>query len=367
MSEPTNGSADGQLADIRRRIDEVDEQLQALMNKRATLVQDVGKIKSQQGDEARLYRPAREAEVLHAVAARNQGPLKTETIILLFRELMSACLALEGGVKVAYFGPAGTYTQGAMHKHFGHGVDAIPLPGIAEVFREVESGSVNYGVVPVENSTEGGVTHTLDRLARSPLRICGEVQLPIHHCLLSQAADLKLIKEVRAHAQSLAQCREWLDTYLPDAHRLAVSSNAEAARQTATTPGVAAIAARQAAEVYGLGLLAENIEDEPDNTTRFLVLGKEAVRSTGRDKTSLMLAAANKPGALYRLLEPFSNHGITLTRIESRPSRRSSWDYNFFLDFEGHEEDALVRQALDEVRSEAMIFKVLGSYPRPVY
>lgn len=353
------------LAELRLRIDELDEQLQSLMNQRGRLAMEVAAAKQAMG-ESNYYRPAREAEVLRKVMARNQGPLPDATLVRLFRELMSACLALEGPLRVAYLGPAGTYTEAAVYKHFGHAIMPLPLTGIAEVFREVEADRAHFGVVPVENSTEGMVNHTLDMLARSSLLICGEVVQAIHHCLLGRG-DLTQVQEVRAHAQSLAQCRQWLARTLPQAHQVAVSSNAEAARQAAELSHVAAIAGRIAAETYQLAMLAENIEDDPENTTRFLVIGKQKIGSTGQDKTSLMLATQNKPGALHRLLAPFAEQGVSMTRIESRPSRRSPWDYNFFVDFEGHAEDARIQTLLRAVADEAMIFKVLGSYPQAVY
>ena len=356
------------LQEIRRRIDAVDQRLQELLAERARLAQSVARIKAGGPDDTNgYYRPAREAEVLRAVAARNSGPLSDEAVMRVFREIMSACLALEQPLTVAYLGPQGTYTQAAAIKHFGQSVTTIALASVDEVFREVEAAGAHYGVVPIENSSEGVVTHTLDRFVRSRLSICGEVVLPIHHCLLGAGGSLEQVREVRAHVQSLAQCRDWLDAHLPTVARTAVASNAEGARQAAGETGVAAIAARTTAALYGLEVLAENIEDDPENTTRFLVIGKQKVRATGHDKTSIMVSADNRPGALMRLIAPFSKHGISMTRIESRPSRRSPWDYNFFIDFEGHEEDTRVRAVLDEVEKQARLFRVLGAYPAAVY
>ncbi|MDY6941902.1 MAG: prephenate dehydratase [Pseudomonadota bacterium] len=356
------------LSEIRRQIDRLDQKLQALISERATLAQRVAEVKTKTGEKDGFYRPGREAEILRGVVERNDGPLSDDTVVRLFREIMSSCLALQHPLRVAYFGPAGTYTQAATFKHFGHGVNALPLPAIDDVFREVASGSADYGVVPIENSTEGVVTHTLDMFARSNLKICGEIVLPVHHCLLSCANELASIDTVYSHSQSLGQCRRWLDTHLPNAQRESVSSNAEAARRVAelSDGGGAAVASRDAADVYGLKVLAENIEDEPDNTTRFLVIGRQEVNATGDDKTSLMVSAANQPGALYAVLEPFARHGVSLTRIESRPSRRSRWDYNFFLDIEGHTEDAPVAAALAEVKKKATVYKILGSYPTAI-
>jgi chorismate mutase/prephenate dehydratase len=284
----------------------------------------------------------------------------------LIREIMSACLSLESPLTVAYLGPEGTYTQAAVYKHFGHFVTARPLAAIDEIFREVEAGNADYGVVPVENSNEGVVNHTLDLFVSSPLKVSGEVALPVHHHLLSRAENLSAVKRVYTHAQSLAQCRKWLDGKLPNVVRVAVASNAEGARMAKDEPDAAAIAGRANAELYGLGILAANIEDEPDNTTRFLVIGQQNVPPTGSDMTSLLLSVHNRPGALHDLLAPFADAGVNLTRIESRPSRRAKWDYNFFVDIEGHIEDASVQKVLKRIQQDAAFFKVLGSYPRTV-
>jgi chorismate mutase/prephenate dehydratase len=273
---------------------------------------------------------------------------------------------LEQPLCIAYLGPEGTFTQAAALKHFGHSVKTNAHLSIDEVFREVEAGVCQYGVVPVENSTEGVITHTLDMFFNSPLRITGEVQLRVHHNLLGSASSLDKVHRVFSHQQSLAQCRRWLDEHLPHVELIAVSSNAEAARLASQDKEAAAIASREAANIYGLSVLIANIEDEPDNTTRFLVIGREQVSSSGKDKTSLLLSASNKPGALYQLLSPFASNGISMTRIESRPSRRGVWEYVFFVDIEGHAEDTHVAQALDELRAEVAMFKVLGSYPRAI-
>lgn len=356
---------DDKLRKIRERIDALDEQIQALINERAKCAQAVAALKNG-GDGATFYRPEREAEILRKVLARNQGPLSGEEMARLFREIMSACLALEQPLRIAYLGPEGTFTQAAAFKHFGHSVQTASLLSIDEVFRDVEAGASHYGVVPVENSTEGVITHTLDMFLNSPLKITGEVQLRIHHNLLGSADAIGAVKRIYSHQQSLAQCRGWLDENLAGVERIAVSSNAEAARLAGQDPQAAAIASREAADIYGLGVLAANIEDEPDNTTRFLVIGREAVPPSGKDKTSLLLSATNKPGALHRLLTPFAQHGISMTRIESRPSRRGVWEYVFFADIEGHVAEPKVAQALDELRAEAAMLKVLGSYPRAI-
>ena len=280
---------------------------------------------------------------------------------------MSACRALQKPTAVAYLGPSGTFTEAAARCHFGHAVETVPVETIGAVFQEVESCNTDFGVVPIENSTEGVVSHTLDRFVYSPLRICGEVEMRIHHHLMALPGthmNLTGIRTLFSHQQSLAQCRQWLDRNLPAVERIAVSSNAEAARRAARESGTAAIAGEIAARTYGLQVLVENVEDEADNATRFLVIGGHAVPSTGDDKTSLLLSAKNSPGALYRLLEPFARAGISMTRIESRPSRSGAWEYVFFVDIEGHAEDTEVAAALEEIESNAALFKVLGSYPR---
>jgi chorismate mutase/prephenate dehydratase len=354
------------LEDLRAQIDRLDEEIQAAMNRRAGLAQRVAEAKRARGDDADFYRPDREAEILRRVIERNQGPLAGEEMARLFREIMSACLALQKPLQIAYLGPVGTFTQAAAVKHFGQSARTLPLDSIDAVFREVEAGSAQYGVVPVENSTEGVISHTLDMFVRSPLRICGEVTLPIHQFLLGKGPDLSGLRRVYSHQQSLAQCRRWLDLRLPGVERVAVSSNAEAARRAAGEDCCAAVAGEVAGRTYGLQVLAANIEDEPENTTRFLVVGHRSVPPTGADKTSLMLSTRNLPGALYGLLEPFARRGISMTRIESRPSRREKWDYLFFVDIEGHQDDANVAQALRDMGERAALLKVLGSYPRAV-
>jgi chorismate mutase/prephenate dehydratase len=356
--------ADSKLDQLRNAIDVLDEKILALLNERADCAQQVAETKRSQGEDSEFYRPEREAEILRRIRELNPGPLPDQEVVRLFREIMSACLALEQPLTVAYLGPQGTYTHAAALKHFGHSINLQALASIDEVFREVEAGSADFGVVPVENSTEGAVNHTLDMFIRSPLKICGDVELPIHHQLLARAAELGAIGSVRAHQQALAQCREWLEANLPNVERIAVSSNAEAARQARDDHSIAAIASDAAAEMYDLGVLASNIEDDPNNATRFLIVGKQSVRPSGNDKTSLMVAVRNKAGALYSLLEPIARHGVSMTRIESRPSRVSKWDYVFFVDVEGHAEDENVAAALNELRAEASQLKVLGSYPK---
>jgi len=368
--EPAPGAADApiDLAKIRDSIDSLDAEIHALLNQRARYAQLVGISKSASGKAVDFYRPEREAEVLRKALKRNTGPLRDEEIARLFREIMSACLAQQEPLKVAFLGPEGTFTQAAVIKHFGSSVRALSLSAIDEVFHEVEGGIADFGVVPIENSTEGTVNHTLDMFLTSGLKICGEVELRIHHCLMARLTDVAQIKRICAHPQALAQCRGWLDEQLPDVERVAVSSNAEGARRARDERGTAAIAGRTAAEIYGLTLLATEIEDRPDNTTRFLVVGRKLLGRSGVDRTTLLLSASgtDDAGTLFRLLEPFASHRINMTRIESRPSRKRTWDYVFFVDIEGHVSDEPVAKALAELGERASLFKVLGSYPRAV-
>jgi chorismate mutase / prephenate dehydratase len=356
------------LEAVRARIDAVDEKIHSFINERARLARQVGISKAAGGRAVDFYRPEREAQVLRRARARNSGPLRDEEVLRLFREIMSACLAQQEPLKVAFLGPEGTFTQTAVLNHFGHSVRALPLASIDEVFHEVESASADFGVVPIENSTEGTVNHTLDRFLSSPLKICGEVELRIRQHLMGAMNSLGRIVRVCSHPQSLAQCREWLDEHLPNIEQVAVSSNAEGARRARDEKGTAAIAGETAAEVYGLKLLAAQIEDRADNTTRFLVLGRKLFAPSGEDRTTLLVSVlhTDAPGALYRLLEPLAKHRVSLTRIESRPSRRRKWDYVFFIDFEGHAADKHIAAALVALKKRASLFRILGSYPRAV-
>jgi len=350
------------LVQLREKIDSLDEQLQLLLNERAKLAQEVAHAKNK-SDDTNFYRAEREAQVLDAVKQRNQGPLSDEEIARLFREVMSACLALEQVMNIAFLGPEGTFTQAAALKHFGHSVNTLPMASISDVFREVESGNASYGVVPIENSTEGVINHTLDQFMSSNLNICGEVELRIHHHLLSNEKSLADVKCVYSHQQSLAQCRKWLETNMPNVEQQSVSSNAEAARLATNEKNAAAIAGEMSAEIYKLNILVSNVEDEPDNTTRFLIIGKRATPACGSDKTSMLVSTHNKSGALHGILAPLVNNEISMTRIESRPSRRGMWDYVFFIDVEGHRDDKHVAAAIKELEEEASFVKVLGSYP----
>ena len=358
-------AAEVDLGQIRSSIDRIDEQIQQLINERARFAQQVGASKKVSSSVAEFYRPEREAQVLRQVVERNQGPLSNDEMLRLFREIMSACLAQQEPLKIAYLGPEGTFTQQAVLKHFGHSVRALPLPSINEVFHEVQAAHADFGVVPIENSTEGTVNNTLDMFLISPLKICSEVELRIHQHLIGRMQDLRQIKRLCSHQQSLAQCRLWLDEHLKDVERVPVASNAEAARRARDEEGTAAIAGQTAAEVYGLNIIIPEIEDRADNTTRFLVIGRKLFAPSGKDKTSLLVSAGDtqSPGTLHRLLEPFAKYNLSLTRIESRPSQRKKWDYVFFIDVEGHAEEEPLRSAIEALRNQSSLFRVLGSYP----
>jgi chorismate mutase/prephenate dehydratase len=354
------------LSRLREEIDRLDQEIMDRISQRAKCAQEVARVKMAANPEADVffYRPEREAQVLRRIKDHNPGPLSGEEMARLFREIMSACLALEKPMHISFLGPVGTFTQAAALKHFGHSVVSVPLPAIDAVFREVESGAAHYGVVPVENSTEGMINHTLDMFMSSPLKICGEVQLRIHHHLLaSPKYQDQEIERIYSHQQSFAQCRQWLDTHRHGIERVTVSSNAEAARKAALEAGSAAIAGDMAGELYGLDMLASNIEDQPDNTTRFLIVGREEVPASGHDKSSILVSMRNKPGALYHLLEPFHKHDLSLTRIETRPSPSGTWSYVFYIDFEGHYDDDQVSLVLKAIEDEAVELKRLGSYP----
>jgi chorismate mutase/prephenate dehydratase len=362
-----------EIEGLRGRIDSVDRRLHDLLNERARLARQVGVSKGKDGRLVDFYRPEREAQVLRMALERNAvaragGALRDEEIVRLFREIMSACLAQEEPLKVGFLGPEGTFSQAAVYKHFGHSARALSLPTIDEVFLEVEAGHADFGVVPIENSTEGSVNHTLDRFLTSSLRICGEVELRIRQNLMGKMRGIKEIRRICSHPQSLAQCRQWLRENLPEIELVAESSNAEAARRARDEKGTAAIAGETAAEVYGLTILAADIEDRPDNTTRFLVVGRRTFGRSGNDRTTLLVSTGHTeaPGALYRLLEPLARNRVSLTRIESRPSQRRKWDYVFFIDLEGHVDDPPVARALERLKTRASLFRVLGSYPRAV-
>lgn len=356
------------LVDVRTQIDGLDKEIQQRISQRAALALEVARLKTAAGEgDGDFYRPEREAQVLREVMARNTGELADAEMARIFREIMSTCLAAEKPVRVAYLGPEGSFTDAATQKHFGGAVHAMPFSTISDVFRAVETGESNYGVVPVENSTEGMITHTLDRFISSPLNINGEVSLRIHHYFLSSETSLADIDTVYAHPQALAQCRKWLSKNLPNCTQIPVNSNSEAARQVANKAGSAAIAANRAAEIYGLNVIAKHIEDEANNTTRFLVIGHQNVPPSGDDKTALLVSTKNQSGALQKLLTPLADSGISLSRIESRPAKTGTWEYVFFIDIDGHSNDEAVAQALDEINQQSSMCRVLGSYPKAVF
>jgi chorismate mutase / prephenate dehydratase len=358
MANDDNRDEDAALKRCRDAIDAIDRDLLRLLNDRAAQAKAIGALK---GGPA--YRPEREAQVLRRVRDDNQGPLSGDAAAGIFREIMSACLALEQRLSVAYLGPVGTFSHGAVAQHFGGFVDAVPYASIDEVFRAAESGLSDHAVVPVENSTEGTVGRTLDLMCQTPLTIVGEIKLRIRQNLLAKGIALDAVTKVYSHAQSLGQCVQWLARHLPRAQRVAVASNAEAARLAALEAGAAAIAGETAAAVYALDVLAAHIEDEPNNTTRFWVLGRQAPARSGKDETSLVMSAQNRPGAVHALLEPFARHGVSMSRLESRPSRTGLWEYLFFVDLEGHADDPPVAASLAELRQRAPFLKLLGTYP----
>jgi chorismate mutase/prephenate dehydratase len=347
------------LKKYREQIDRIDDELLRLINERAKLAQQIGHAK---GNGA-VLRPEREAQVLTRMAQANSGPLPEQAVIQLFTEVMSQCRALEAPLRVAYLGPHGTFSEAAAFQRFGQAMQGLPADTIDGVFGAVESGAANYGLVPVENSTEGAIGRTLDLLLNSSLSICGEVLLQVHQCVLSNENDLSLIRKVYSHPQSFGQCQGWLNAHLPHAERITASSNADAARLAAEESFSAAVAGEQAAQHFKLKVLAQNIEDDTRNTTRFLLIGKQDVAASGNDKTSLAMSAVNRPGAMHDLLTPFANNGVSMTKMESRPSRTGLWEYVFYVDIEGHQSDAKVAAALTQLKQIAAFVKVLGSYP----
>lgn len=344
------------LKRLRESIDAIDLEILGLVSRRAAHASEIGRIKN-----GAIYRPEREAQVLRRLRENNKGPLSNETVTRLFVEIISACRALEEGLKIAYLGPEGTFTQQAALKHFGHDAKTLPCPSIDDIFRAVESGNADYAVVPVENTTGGSIPRTLDLLLKSPLKVCSEVLLRVHQNLIGR--DMGKISRVYSKDQSLAQCHEWLNANLPSAARIAVASNAEGARLASLEENAAAIGPEAAAEVYNLSILARNIEDEPNNTTRFLVMGREDSAPSGCDKTSLAFSAKNKPGAVHDLLAPFARHNVSMTRLESRPAGTGLWEYAFFVDIEGHQKDPNVAKALAELETATSFLKIFGSYP----
>ncbi|MEY4705074.1 MAG: P-protein : Chorismate mutase [Nitrospirota bacterium] len=353
----------GDLSDYRKEIDRIDDEILRLLNERSKSVIEIGRLKRQQDSEANLHTPAREAAIIERLVQQNTGPFPSEAIRPVYREIMSASLSLEGPQKVAYLGPRATFTHMACMQNFGSSAQYIPVNSIKDVFSEVERGRANFGVVPIENTTEGVVNHTLDMFIDSNLLIYGEVLQEVSHHLLSKSGAIEEVKQVYSHPHAIAQCRNWLETNLPNVPVSEVASTARAAEMCVENPSVAAIASELAAQLYGLKVIKARIEDNMNNMTRFLILSQKPPQRTGKDKTSLMLSVKDKVGALYDLLRPFASHGLSMTKIESRPSRRKAWEYIFFVDIEGHIEEERVKKAIEEVTGRCLFMKVLGSYP----
>ena len=350
------------LTPLREQIDAIDAQILELLSRRGQIAQEVGHVKAE--TNAPVFRPEREAQVLRGVAERNPGPLKDRDVQTIFREIMSSCRALEKRVTVAYLGPSGTFSEQAVFQQFGSAIETLPCVSIDEVFRATEAGTADFGVVPVENSSEGAINRTLDLMLATTTVISGEISIPVHHSLMTKTGSMDGVTVVCAHSQALAQCQVWLNLHHPGIERRAVASNAEAAILASQDPSVAAIASEMAGEQYQLGVVQAHIQDDPHNRTRFAVIGSLETGPSGRDHTAIVLAVPNKAGAVYNLLAPLARHGVSMTRFESRPARIGTWEYYFYVDIEGHVRDAAVARALDELKDNAAFFKVLGSYPQ---
>jgi chorismate mutase/prephenate dehydratase len=350
------------LAELRVEIDALDKKVQSLIGERAQLATDVAEVKKEADDNSVFYRPEREAQVLRSIIERNDNLLKDKDMAHIFREIMSACLALEQPLNIAYLGPEGTFTQEAALKHFGHAVSTLDCASIDEIFHQVEKGNAHYGVVPIENSSNGVIGGTVDMLYSQDLKICGEVEISIQHQLMSADQSLE-IKTIYAHQQALDQCQRWLANHYPNAQLKAVSSNALAARLVKDEVGSAAIASEAALSLYGLERVAKNIEDKTGNTTRFLILGKEAIEPSGEDKTSILVVTKHESGALFDLLEPFKDQGINMVQLARHPIPGVKWEYLFLIDIEGHQQDDKVKSALAEVENRVLKVSILGSYP----
>jgi chorismate mutase/prephenate dehydratase len=347
---------------LRVEIDALDKKVQALIGDRATLAGEVAEVKKASDDNSVFYRPEREAQVLRSIIERNDSALKGKDMAHIFREIMSACLALEQPLNIAYLGPEGTFTQEAALKHFGHAVSTLDCASIDEIFHQVEKGNAHYGVVPIENSSNGVIGGTVDMLYSQDLKICGEVEISIQHQLMSADQSVE-IKTIYAHQQALDQCQRWLANHYPNAQLKAVASNALAARLVKDEVGAAAIASEAALSFYGLERVAKNIEDKTGNTTRFLILSKESVAPSGDDKTSILVVTKHESGALFDLLEPFKEQGINMMQLARHPIPGVKWEYLFLIDIEGHQEDDKVKAALTEVEKRVLKVNILGSYP----
>ena len=353
---------DAQLGALRREIDAVDSQLVELLNRRARLAGEVGEVK--RTVDAPVFRPEREAQVIAKLRALNKGPLSGDAVEAIYREVISACRELERRLRVAYLGPPGTFSEQALLAYFGSGVDSLACSTIDEVFRSTEAGTSDFGVVPVENSTEGAVNRSLDLFLQTPVQICGEVSVPVRHNLLTASGTMQGIERICAHPQAFAQCIGWLDHNHPGVERVPVASNAEGARLASIEPATAAIASNVAAARYGLQTVAHGIQDDPQNRTRFAIVGRYEGEPSGDDQTSMILSVPDRAGAVHSLIEPLARHGVSMKRFESRPARQGSWEYYFYIDIIGHRRDPAVAAALTELRANAAFCKVIGSYPR---
>jgi chorismate mutase/prephenate dehydratase len=367
MAEPS-GVAPELLA-LRQHIDNVDRELLALLNRRAGLALEVGEIKKREGSV--VFRPEREAQVIDGLKGTNPGPLKNDSVAPIWREIMSACRALETPTRVAYLGPAGTFSEEAALGYFGSSLVRLPCASIDEVMHAATSGAADFGVMPVENSTEGVVARSLDLFLTTPLFIIGETSLVVRHNLLRKVDELQGIEAICAHPQALAQCHRWLSHHLPDVERRPVASNAEGARLAGLNPALAAIASTRASSEYGLHVVSPAIQDDPHNRTRFAIVTHPsrhpAPKASGHDCTSLVVSVTNRPGAVHDMLVPLKNHGVSMTRFESRPARSGQWEYYFYIDVEGHPDEPKVDAALKELRAVCAFFKILGTYPIDVH
>lgn len=352
------------LQPLRERIDALDHQILELVNQRAQTALIVGEVKKDFNANETILKPEREAAIIRRLQEKNPGPIPNAAVQAIWGELISTCRGLESVLTVAFIGPHGTFSEQAAFKHFGHAINPLLCDSFDEIFRAVEAGQADVGIVPVENSTEGAVNRSLDLLLNTPLKILGERSIPIHHNLLGLNANLADVKRVVSHPQSLAQCQEWLNRNYHQLERIPVASNAEAARLASLDPSCLAIAGKAAADAWGLDIIANGIQDDPQNKTRFLAIGTEDAGVTGKDQTSLILAVPNRAGAVYEMLTPFAKHGVSMTRLESRPARTGQWEYYFYIDLIGHRTDPSVAKALAELRSEVAFFKLLGSYPQ---
>ena len=357
------------LKELRSSIDKIDDKILDLLKKRVDLAKQVGEIKRQTADDATSYmKPQRQATILRRLSAASEKVLPIEQTLVIFREIISLCLNAEALIRVAYLGPQGTYTQQAALRFFGHNAELLSVHSVPEVFREVEARKAPYGVVPIENSSEGMVSNTMDVLVNSALRIVGEIKMPVHHCLLVHpwAKSLDDVKIVIAHQQAIAQCRLWLSEHLPDVEIRITNSNARAAQETAKTPNAAVIASELNAEIYTLKILEKDIEDQPNNTTRFFVVGDQDTEPSGDDKTSLVVAAKNRPGSLYHLLGCLYKEKVDLTLLESHPTPIGDWQYNFFIDCKGHITEDRIQRSIAALKQQSSFLKILGSYPRSI-